>query len=87
MEELAHNKFSGQVKYKKEILFTKTVFADGIVDTVAAQAEHELNKIKELHPDNLVIKIECLPFAHIEGGIKPVSRSHHGRLSKTVYIS
>lgn len=80
------NGCTGKVFCNNEIYFTKTVFEDYIIHTVAVYNKNQLKNVHEVN-DCIIIKDNFgLPYINTENIIKPVSIAHHGRCRKIVNL-
>lgn len=76
----------GQVSYHNNIYFTKTTKCDNALHTVAVSNLKYVDNIKEIANATVVKDERGLPYM-IENGLRiPVSKSHHGRFTKVVFI-
>lgn len=78
-------KFLGKVVIEDKIYFTKTIFKDDFVYTIAANSLDSLEKIIEIDAGEKIIKIDGLPFTAI--GKKLVSITHHGRFGRKIGLA
>ena len=86
--ELKHGIIYGKVICYNTIYYTKTVITSNYIETKAVLNPADFDKIKTINPTQKIIKIDGIPnfYDHNENTLKPVSKSHHGRFEKIIYI-
>ena len=67
-----------------KIYFTKTIFTENFVYTIAVKYLIFFSKITEVRTDEKIIKIDGLPC--FENSLKPVSITHHGRFERKITL-
>lgn len=73
---------TGKVYCDGRLYFTQTVIWDSFIHTVAVTDIEDFDKIKEGSTEAVVKDVAGPPYI----GCSPASISHHGRLTKIVYI-
>lgn len=72
------------VSIDDKIYFTKTIFTENFVYTIAVKYLIFFSKITEVRTDEKIIKIDGLPC--FEKSLKPVSITHHGRFERKITL-
>jgi len=72
------------VSINNSIYYTKTIYTEEFVYTIAAKAIVLFDKIIQLSASEKIIKINDLPF--LENASSPVSITHHGRFERKIAL-
>ena len=78
---------NGLVQFENQFYYTKTYFSDDFIYSEALENKHDLEKIICLENSNLIYKIKGIPFLTINNKTVSVSKTHHGRFEKCVYLN
>ncbi len=74
------------VAFENQLFYSKTYFSDDFIYSEAVMNKNEFEKIMPLENFNLIYKINGMPFLKINNKTVSVSKTHHGRFEKTIYL-
>jgi phosphopantetheinyl transferase (holo-ACP synthase) len=87
LEEKDGNVYGKVVCYGK-IYFTKTKITPNYIETIAVLESAHFDNIEYLESAASIIKINGIPnYCDSDNHLKPVSKSHHGRFEKIIYLN
>jgi phosphopantetheinyl transferase (holo-ACP synthase) len=86
IECLDLNSELGIVRYQNQCFYTRTIVTKDYIYSEAVENYDDLKKIKELAKSSTIIKLDGIPFAKIESRILNISKTHHGRFEKVIYV-
>ena len=78
---------NGIVQFEKELFYTKTYFNKHFIYTEAVTNLKDFKNIKTVKNSHLVYKIRGIPFINSDAIIFNVSKTHHGRFEKIIYLN
>lgn len=83
-EEIKSESSDGFVVIDDAKYYTKTFVNKNFVYSIASNSIENLKKIRLVHPDEKIIKINDLPYT--QHSKKPVSITHHGQFERIVTL-
>lgn len=78
---------NGIVKFENDLYYTKSYFSNDFVYSEAVKETSDFKKINNFTSEMELFKINGIPFAELKGKIVAVSKTHHGRFEKIVYLN
>ncbi|WP_395054390.1 4'-phosphopantetheinyl transferase superfamily protein [Flavobacterium sp.] len=76
----------GIVQFENQLFYTKTYFSNDFIYSEALENKEDFEKIMPLENSNSIYKINGMPFLKINNKTVSVSKTHHGRFEKSVYL-
>lgn len=76
----------GIVQFEKELFYTKTYFNKHFIYTEAVTNLKDFKNIKTVKISDAIFKINNIPFINSNAIIFNVSKTHHGRFEKIIYL-
>lgn len=76
----------GVVQFQNQIFYTKTTVTAESVYSLAVEDVINFEKIKALENNHLLFKVDGIPFISLNNLVKNVSKTHHGKFERIVYL-
>ena len=77
---------NGIVQFQNQIFYTKTIATEESVYSLAVEDFSCFEKIKALENTHLLFKVNGIPFISLNNEVKNVSKTHHGKFERIVYL-
>lgn len=77
---------NGIVKFEDQFFYTKTFITEECIYSLAVENDSDFKNIKPLKDCDLIFKIDGIPFTKIDNKVLNISKTHHGRFEKIVYL-
>ena len=87
IECLDLNLENGMIEFENQIFYTITIVKNESIYSIAVQNVNDFQNIKTLENSNLLCKIDGIPFISINNEVKSVSKTHHGKFERIVYLN
>lgn len=78
---------NGMVEFENQIFYTITIVKNESIYSIAVQNVNDFRNIKTLDNSHLLFKVDGIPFISINNEVKSVSKTHHGKFERIVYLN
>ena len=75
------------VQFENQIFYTKTIVKNESVYSIAVENVKDFENIKTIENSHLLFKVDGIPFISINSEVKNVSKTHHGKFERIVYLN
>lgn len=87
IECLDLNLENGMIEFENQIFYTITIVKNESIYSIAVQNVNDFRNIKTLDNSHLLFKVDGIPFISINNEVKNVSKTHHGKFERIVYLN
>lgn len=77
---------NGIVQFQNQIFYTKTIVAGDLVYSIAVENVKDFENIRNMENDNSLYKVDGIPYILLKNEVKNVSKTHHGKFERIVYL-
>ena len=78
---------NGIVTFEKEKYYTTTKVTDDFIYTEAVKEIENFENIKKIKDCQTIYKLNRIPYLKIDNKVHNVSKTHHGRYLRTIYLN